>query len=72
MYVIFSVFFRYTYGKPVNGTVLVKFSMVGRRIRAVSVRQLADEVILPISLLYLWTKTDLNADQDIRASVGYL
>ena len=69
MYIIFSSFCRYTYGKPVNGTVLVKFSMVGRRIRAVLVRQFAHEVILSISLLHLFTKTDFNEDQNFRANV---
>ena len=44
-------FCRYTFGKPVDGTTLVKFSMVGKRIKAVSVKQSSSEVI---SLLMLW------------------
>ncbi|KAJ7360397.1 hypothetical protein OS493_017030 [Desmophyllum pertusum] len=40
----FSIRARYTYGKPVNGLVLVKFSMVGRRIKAVSVRESSEQL----------------------------
>ncbi|XP_078346612.1 venom factor-like [Oculina patagonica] len=40
----FSIRARYTYGKQVEGSVLVKFSMVGRRIKAVSVRQFAEQL----------------------------
>lgn len=45
-------FRRYTFGKPVDGTTLVKFSMVGKRIKAVSVKQSSPEVI---SFLMLWS-----------------
>lgn len=38
------VFFRYTYGKPVDGRVLVKFSMVGGRFKDVLVKEIPDQV----------------------------
>ena len=38
-------FCRYTYGKPVDGTVLAKFSMVGGRFKDVSVRKSSEQVI---------------------------
>lgn len=40
----FLVFFRYTYGKPVDGRVLVKFSMVGGRFKDVLVKEIPDQV----------------------------
>lgn len=38
------MFFRYTYGKPVDGRVLVKFSMVGGRFKDVLVKEIPDQV----------------------------